>query len=233
MGQMRGDLAIYSMARDASGTAWQPDSSPMESIHGTFAGWSTMLHGHLGLVYDNQGGSRGDDKTFSESMLMGMAQRPLGGGALTLRAMLSLDPLMGPSGYPLLLQTGETANGRTELIDRQHPHDLFMELVGAYSHPIARKLSGFVYFGYPGEPALGPATFMHRFSGAANPGWKPRAPGQLAPVMAATSAAKSLVSFSTPSPRAIRAKPTILTGEPSSLAVWATSPSMVIAGSRT
>jgi hypothetical protein len=99
-------------------------------------------------------------------MLMGMAQRPAGPGTLGLRAMLSLEPsTIGKGGYPLLLQTGETANGRTHLIDRQHPHDLFMELAATYS--IARgNRSLFVYGGLPGEPALGPPAFMHRFSGS-------------------------------------------------------------------
>src|SRR5207302_6369369 len=87
----------------------------------------------------------------------------------TLRAMTSLDPLTGKSGYPLLLQTGETANGVTPLIDRQHPHDLFMELAAIYSAEVAPKTSVFVYAGYPGEPALGPPAFMHRFSGIDNP----------------------------------------------------------------
>lgn len=166
---MAGDLGGYSAARDASGTAWQPDSAPMDGIHGRLGGWSTMLHGYATLAYDRQGGRRGDHKTFVSSMLMGMAQRPVGGGTLTLRAMGSLDPLMGRRGYPLLLATGESANGRTPLIDRQHPHDLFMELSASYSHPIAGDLSGFVYLGLPGEPALGPTTFMHRASGIANP----------------------------------------------------------------
>jgi hypothetical protein len=83
--------------------------------------------------------------------------------------MLSLDPAMGPAGYPLLLQTGETANGVTPLVDRQHPHNLFMELAGAYSLPVANGASAFLYVGYPGEPALGPVTFMHRFSGQDDP----------------------------------------------------------------
>jgi hypothetical protein len=83
--------------------------------------------------------------------------------------MLSLDPLMGKDGYPLLLQTGETANGEEHLIDRQHPHDLFMELATTYSVSTGKDSSAFVYLGYPGEPALGPATFMHRFSGMDNP----------------------------------------------------------------
>ena len=77
-----------------------------------------MLHGYAFGIYDHQGGPRGGDKLFSASMIMGMAQRPLDFGQITVRTMLSLDPLMGKNGYPLLLQTGETANGITPLIDR-------------------------------------------------------------------------------------------------------------------
>ena len=83
--------------------------------------------------------------------------------------MFSLDPTMGKDGYPLLFQTGETANGITPLIDRQHPHDFLMELAAVYSHPLNAATSVFLYAGYPGEPALGPPTFMHRFSGMDNP----------------------------------------------------------------
>jgi hypothetical protein len=167
--QMKGALGDYSMMRDASGTSWQPATSVMEGIHGIAGEWATMLHGFASLIYDHQGGPRGGDKIFSESMFMGMAQRTLGSGTLTLRGMISLDPLMGKNGYPLLLQTGETANGVTPLIDRQHPHDLFMELAGVYSVPVATDASAFLYLGYPGEPALGPPAFMHRFSGMDNP----------------------------------------------------------------
>jgi hypothetical protein len=95
-------------------------------------------------------------------MLMGMARRPLGDGTLQLKAMLSPDPLMGPRGYPLLLASGETANGRDRLIDRQHPHDLFMELSASVSQNIGGKSSVFLYGGLPGEPAFGPPAFMHR-----------------------------------------------------------------------
>lgn len=166
---MAGAVGGYSMMRDASGTAWQPESTPMEGWNGTLSGWLTMLHGYVTGVYDHQGGPRGGEKTFSESMLMGMAQRKLGPGTFTLRAMLSLDPFMGKSGYPLLLQTGETADGVTPLVDRQHPHDLFMELATIYNVPVGDKMSIFGYLGYPGEPALGPPTFMHRFSGMDSP----------------------------------------------------------------
>ena len=169
MTMMAGALARYLMMRDASGTAWQPDSTPMEGMNWQSGGWTGMIHGYADLIYDHQGGPRGGSKTFSESMLMVMAQHAAGSGTLTLRTMLSLDPAMGKAGYPLLLQTGETANGVDPLVDRQHPHDLFMELAGAYSLPVGTASSAFVYVGYPGEPALGPATFMHRFSGMNEP----------------------------------------------------------------
>ena len=95
-------------------------------------------------------------------MLMGMASRPIGDGTLQFRAMLSPDPLMGKRGYPLLLASGETANGTDRLIDRQHPHDFFMELSASISQNIGEKSSLFLYGGLPGEPAFGPPAFMHR-----------------------------------------------------------------------
>jgi hypothetical protein len=121
-------------------------------------------------IYDNQGGHRGDDKFFSANMAMLMAEHPLGEGTFGLRSMLSLEPAtIGRQGYPLLLQTGETSDGKAPLLDRQHPHDLFMELAASYSVPLRNESSGFVYLGMPGEPALGPPTYMHRFSGMDNP----------------------------------------------------------------
>jgi hypothetical protein len=161
---MAGALGPQPMTREASGTAWQPDAAPMDGLHLMRGDWMLMLHGYADLVYDRQGGARGDDKVFAPSMLMGMAQRPAGPGTWGLRAMLSLDPLMGRNGYPLLFQTGETADGEEELVDRQHPHDFFMELATTYSVPVGAG-SVFGYVGLPGEPALGPPAFMHRASG--------------------------------------------------------------------
>lgn len=168
--EMPGMLGPYPMSREASGTAWQPESAPHTGLHTMRGNWHLMAHGFLNLVYDDQDGPRGDEKLFSESMLMGMAVRPLGTGRLGLRAMLSAEPwTVGDEGYPLLLQTGETADGRTPLVDRQHPHDLFMELAGTYSQDLGPDSSVFVYLGLPGEPALGPPAFLHRFSGMENP----------------------------------------------------------------
>lgn len=168
--EMRGMLGPYGMERESSGTSWQPDSALMEGIHLMRGPWMLMIHGFADLVYDHQGGPRGDEKVFGPTMGMLMAQRPAAGGTFGARAMLSVDPgTVGKTGYPLLLQTGEAADGRP-LIDRQHPHDLFMELAATYSHPIGGdRGSAFVYAAIPGEPALGPPTFMHRFSGTEMP----------------------------------------------------------------
>jgi len=162
---MKAALGPYPEQRESSGTAWQPDASgAMDGPMTMAGGWMLMAHGIVNLVYDHQSGRRGGNKTFVSGMLMGMANRPVGDGMLQLRAMLSPDPLMGPRGYPLLLATGETANGRTPLIDRQHPHDLFMELSASLSQDIGRGSSVFIYGGLPGEPAFGPPAFMHRES---------------------------------------------------------------------
>jgi hypothetical protein len=166
---MTGAFGPYPMTREASGTSWQPDATEMDGIHAMYGPWMTMFHGYVDTVYDHQGGPRGASQGYSASMLMAMASRPLGNGTLGLRAMVSLDPTIGKSGYPLLFQTGETADGHTALVDRQHPHDLLMELSASYSHNLGADSSVFVYAGLPGEPALGPPAFMHRASGMDNP----------------------------------------------------------------
>lgn len=97
-------------------------------------------------------------------------EREVTHGKVGATAMLSLDPItMNKCGYPLLLQTGETCDGITPLIDRQHPHDLFMELSTEYNHAIDDDLILHIYFGLPGDPALGPPIFVHRYSAIYNP----------------------------------------------------------------
>jgi hypothetical protein len=164
-----GALGPHPMTREASGTSWQPDATPMPGLHFAEGDWSLMAHGLVNVVRDRQTGPRGDTMSFSESMAMLMGRRAAGPGTLALRGMLSLDPTMGPRGYPLLFQTGETADGVTPLVDRQHPHDFFMELSGSYSVPWGTDGSAFLYLGLPGEPALGPPAFMHRASALRNP----------------------------------------------------------------
>ncbi len=167
--RMSAAFGSYPMERESSGTAWQPDTTEHAGLMMTSGDWTLMAHGVLNLVYDHQSGPRGDDQAFASGMLMGMARRPLGNGTLQLKAMVSPDPLMGPRGYPLLLASGETANGRDRLIDRQHPHDFFMELSASVSQNLGKKSSVFLYGGLPGEPAFGPPAFMHREAIADSP----------------------------------------------------------------
>ncbi|HYE95575.1 MAG TPA: hypothetical protein VD962_05165 [Rubricoccaceae bacterium] len=161
------------MTRDGSGTAWLPDAAPMEAAHGAAGGWHLMLHGAVFPRFTASdafgSGSRGASGFGAPNWAMGMAQRPVGAGQLTARAMVSLDPLIeGGDGYPLLFQTGETFEGEA-LVDRQHPHDFFSELSVAYAHRLGRAASAFAYLAYPGEPALGPVAFMHRPSARFSP----------------------------------------------------------------
>jgi hypothetical protein len=169
-GCMRGALGPYPMQREAAGTSWQPDASEHGGIHIQSGQWSLMGHALLNGVYDWQQGPRGDEMGFLSGMVMGSARRPLGSnGTLQLRAMLSPDPIMGARGYPLLLAAGETADGEHVLVDRQHPHDLFMELSASVSVRLGGRASLFVYGGLPGAPAFGPPAFMHRLSAMDSP----------------------------------------------------------------
>ncbi len=149
----------------ASGTSWAPRSSPMGGLHFAAGAWSLMLHGFANADYTSESGPRGDRKLFSTNMLMLSAMRAAGPGTLQLRAMMSAEPAMGPRGYPLLLQTGESADGLYPLVDRQHPHDAFMELSATWAVLLPQEVEAYVYVAPVGEPALGPTAFMHRESG--------------------------------------------------------------------
>jgi hypothetical protein len=163
------DTNLMPMGAIGSGTAWQPSSSPMFMHHKQSGGWLLMLHYNLTAGVNIQSGPRGVTKIESANWIMPMAYHKLGKGTLQLRSMLSLEPFtFPPGGSPLLFQTGETYKSQS-LIDRQHPHDLLMELSAQYTLPVGERATWFTYVGYPGEPALGPVAFMHRTSASENP----------------------------------------------------------------
>jgi hypothetical protein len=167
------------MTQESSGTAWVPESSPMFATMKMFKdGSMLMFHGNMFLRYTNINtdrdlsvAGRGDNARFdAPSMFMLMYSKPLTKKSqFGFRAMMSLDPVIERGfGYPLLYQSGELYRGR-QIHDRQHPHDFFSELSASYSYKINDKQSFYFYAGYPGEPALGPPTFMHRLSAMNNP----------------------------------------------------------------
>jgi hypothetical protein len=162
-----------SMNRNGSGTGWLTDTSPMYGYMLHSKKWMFMFHGNIFVRYTNQdiedAGTCGDSKLDAPNWLMAMGQRRVGQkGLFHFSGMFSLDPLFGGEGYPLLFQTGETHNGEP-LVDRQHPHNLFSELSIGYTQSFTKDLDAFIYFGLPGEPALGPVAFMHRPSSMNNP----------------------------------------------------------------
>ena len=138
----------FTHSREGSGTSWMPDSSPVFAHHFMAGDWMLMLHYAATLGYDDQWSDRG-----SRRLTMLSAEPATAGGELQL---------------PLLLQSGETYDGQP-LHDRQHPHDLFMEVAAIYRRPIADLFGIELYGALSGEPALGPTAFMHRASAMNNP----------------------------------------------------------------
>ena len=168
---MRSSINIAEpMQREGSGTSWLPDSTPMYGKMLMFGDDMLMLHGAAFPRYVNAKTRRGDDRIDAPNWAMAMYSHPLDNDTqFGARLMTSLDPLTEQGrGYPLLFQTGETWDDQP-LHDRQHPHDLFSEVSLSLSHRFAADVSAFAYFGYPGEPALGPPAFMHRISAMDNP----------------------------------------------------------------
>src|SRR6476620_4651933 len=132
-----------SMAQD------QPDAAPAPT-------WTVAFDGVLFATFDRQTGLRGDTAFVSQNWAMAIAAGPLGSGALTVTGMASAEPLtVGRSGYPEIFQEGETYRG-LQMTDRQHPHDLIMQLSAAWRIPLGRGAALTVAGGPVGEAALGP-----------------------------------------------------------------------------
>lgn len=167
---MRGRVCALAAALLAMASNSMAQDQPQMAMDG--AGQSTWMFMQDGIVFaefNHQGGPRGGDEAIAPNWWMGMASRETPHGRLTFTEMLSLEPAtVGEDGYRELFQVGEALNGRP-LIDRQHPHDLFMQLAAVWRLPVS-DTTGFTIAGGPvGEPALGPVAFMHRASAADNP----------------------------------------------------------------
>ena len=162
---MKGFLGPYGMSREGSGTSWQPDTSPHEGIHAQYGDWMTMWH----ALFNNRE-ARAAIPSFVSGMVMAMAERQVEASTFGLRAMLSPDPFMGASGYPVLLATGET--GRTA---GTHWSTASIRMICSWNwrrpiHFNSQDIQRVSLRGLPGDRALqGPSAFMHRTSGPDNP----------------------------------------------------------------
>jgi hypothetical protein len=162
-------------AREASGTSWLPDETPMYGVQRSWRGWNFMLHGSAFAQFIYEPGDIHRTGGFATRQLssvnwgMVMARRPVGDGRVGFRLMSSLEPwTVTDCGFLNLLANGEVCEGDT-IHDRQHPHDLFMEIGADYDRPLRGSLRWQIYAGLSGEPVLGPAGFPHRVSAMANP----------------------------------------------------------------
>jgi hypothetical protein len=161
---------------EGSGTSRMPVGRLIAKGRGSHSGlhinagndWMLMAHGYISTQYTDHSGPRGDDKAYVNSMGMVTAEKETSFGRVQLKSMFSAEPLMSNRGYPNLFATGETAGGEA-LVDRQHPHDLFMELAARVDFNVGDNARVFLYGGPVGEPALGPSAFMHRGSAKLNP----------------------------------------------------------------
>lgn len=147
-----------------SGTSVNPAAWPMPMVMQTKGNWHLMWMGQAFLVGTQQSGARGGDKVYSANWGMLAAARNVGKGSVMVRGMVSLDPLtVTGKQYPLLFQSGETANGKP-IVDGQHPHDLLMEMSIHYARPLGEKAMVNLYYAPVGDAALGPIAFPHRAS---------------------------------------------------------------------
>ena len=152
-----------------SGTSAEPDSTPIPMLMTMKGQWGLMFHGVAFLNVIEQSGPRGADKVFSTNWFMPMAQRRLGPGKFTVRAMLSLEPATITNRfYPELFQQGETAYGKP-IVDGQHPHNFFMELAALYDSKLGENGLLSFYAAPVGDPAMGPTAYPHRASASENP----------------------------------------------------------------
>jgi hypothetical protein len=170
MNQMHPKSFIQQIEHHAtSGTSAEPNSTPAPMAMTMKGEWMLMFHANAFVVDTQQTSPRGGDKVFSTNWFMPMAERELGPGQLTVRAMFSLEPAtVTGEQYPLLFQQGETAYG-VPIADGQHPHNFFMEVAALYDMHVGDKGLLSLYLAPEGDPAIGPSAYPHRASAIENP----------------------------------------------------------------
>jgi hypothetical protein len=157
------------VSHTGSGTSAEPVSTPAPMLLTRKDNWMLMFHANVFILDEQQSTARGSDRFFSTNWFMGMAQRKVGPGVFTARAMMSLEPAtVTQQRYPLLFQQGETAFG-VPIADGQHPHNLFMELAALYDLKLSQNSLLSFYFAPVGDPAIGPTAYPHRASALEDP----------------------------------------------------------------
>jgi hypothetical protein len=167
-GQVAARSSDASDARHVVASGQSPSSQAQTQDSDT-SQWSLMFDGVVFATFNRQGGRRGETQFISQNWFMAMGTRRLPRGTLTLSGGISGEPLtVGKAGYSEIFQVGE-AYRNLQVTDRQHPHDLVMQLAAAWRVPIGKQASLTLAGAPVGEPALGPVAFIHRASSSENP----------------------------------------------------------------
>lgn len=163
MGGMKHDMGTSNAA------VANPDPmAAMESMEPTDH-WTAMAHGYAFFNANRQGGPSGGGELESQNHLMLTASKKWGGGKLSLLGTFTLEPATIPAeGSRELFQRGETYHN-VLLVDRQHPHDLFVQLGASWEKEMGPAGRLRLYAAPIGEPALGPVAYPHRLSASENP----------------------------------------------------------------
>ena len=163
-----GAIALL-IAAASSAVAQEHDHAKMLRDMQAAAGWQLMQDGVVTAMFNDQGSPRGGKEFVVPNWWMLMATRKTARGTLTLTGMASLDAAtVGGDGYREIFQAGEVYQGRP-VVDRQHPHDLFMQLSASWRVPVSTSTDVTLTGAPVGSPALGPIAFMHRASAFDNP----------------------------------------------------------------
>ncbi len=162
-------MLVLCLGLYASAQAQDPHAGMQHDQAPPVSHWTVMQDGVVFVMFNDQGSPRGERELRVPNWWMGMLQKRVHRGTLTISSMLSLDAAtVGAEGYSHIFQIGETFLGNA-LIDHQHPHDFLMQLAAIWRQPLARGVSLTIAGGTVGKPALGPVAFMHRSSATENP----------------------------------------------------------------
>ena len=166
---------LLTPTKEASGTAWLPQVTPMYGVHRPWRGWDLRLNGvaFIQALYEprdrHRTGGFETRQVGSINWAMIRARRNVGAGRFGIHTMFSAEPwTVSNCGTLSYLATGEVCQGDT-IHDRQQQHDLFMELAIDYDRGLRGPWRWQVYAGLAGEPALGPPGYFHRASAVPNP----------------------------------------------------------------
>src|SRR5262245_48926434 len=161
-------IAVVSILASAPRASAQQHDHAHMNMNGP--GWQVMQDGIVFAMFNDQSGPRGGTEFVAPDWWMLMATRPtMKHGTVTLTGMYSLDPaLVGADGYRELFQAGEVFEGRP-LIDRQHPHDFFMQMSASWLINPSSSTRVTLTGAPVGAPALGPIPYMHRASSFDDP----------------------------------------------------------------